>query len=285
MSSADSPSWSDIRPLEPKSRNLPRILCLHGGGVNAAIFAAQSRSLIKHLQHSFRLVWADAPFLCDPHPDVVDVYGSYTPFRRWLRHLPEHTEIDAGSCIEEIGHSLRAAIKKDDRKGGRGEWVGLMGFSQGAHLSASVLLEQQAREAIAERHGRNPNVGFIGIPKLHWRFGILLAGKAPLSNLNPEVMSSPALVTAGELLGDQFRNEVDEDLMLRVPTLHVHGMADPGLPLHRELLNRYCAQDCTTLVEWEGAHRVPLKSNDVEKVIGAVYAMAEGAGVKVTRTV
>jgi hypothetical protein len=285
MSSADSPSWSDIRPLEPKSRNLPRILCLHGGGVNAAIFAAQSRSLIKHLQHSFRLVWADAPFLCDPHPDVVDVYGSYTPFRRWLRHLPEHTEIDAGSCIEEIGHSLRAAIKKDDRKGGRGEWVGLMGFSQGAHLSASVLLEQQAREAIAERHGRNPNVGFIDIPKLHWRFGILLAGKAPLSNLNPEVMSSPALVTAGELLGDQFRNEVDEDLMLRVPTLHVHGMADPGLPLHRELLNRYCAQYSTTLVEWEGAHRVPLKSNDVEKVIGAVYAMAEGAGVKVTRTV
>lgn len=236
------------------------------------------------MQHSFRLVWADAPFLCEPHPDVVDVYGSYAPFRRWLRHLPDHAEINARSCIEEIGHSMRAAMEQDDREGGTGKWVGLMGFSQGAHLSASVLLEQQARETTAKRLGRNIDVGFIEIPDLHWRFGILLAGKAPLSNLNPELLTSPALVTAGDLLGWQFRNEVCVDLMLRVPTLHVHGMADPGLPLHRVLLQKYCQPESTTLVEWEDAHRVPLKSNDVEKVVGAIYDLAEKTGVKVTRT-
>jgi hypothetical protein len=233
--------------------------------------------------------------VCDPHPDVVAVYSSYAPFRRWLRHLPAHAEIDPGICIEKIRHSLRDAIEKDDREGGTGEWIGLMGFSQGAHLSASVLLEQQAREAmareamareaIAKRQSRDIDVGFTDIPELRWRFGILLAGKAPLTNLNPEVLNSRALVTAGDLLECQFRNEIDEDLKLRVPTLHVHGMADSGLSLHQVLLHKYCAQEFTRLVEWEGAHRVPLKSNDVEKVVGAIYDMAERVGVKVTRTV
>jgi pimeloyl-ACP methyl ester carboxylesterase len=146
------------------------------------------------------------------------------------------------------------------------------------------LLEQQARVAMAKRQGRDADVGFTGIPKLRWSFGILLAGKAPLSNLNPEVLTSPALATAGDLLERQFCNEVDADLIIRVPTLHVHGMADPGLPLHRELLHKYCAAESTILVEWEGAHRIPLKSKDVEKVAGAIYDMAEKAGVKVTRT-
>ena len=277
---------SKIPATQPDTRPLPRILCLHGGGVNAAIFKAQSRSLIKHLQHSFRLVWADAPFFCDPHADVVDVYASYAPFRRWLRWLPEHTEIDAESAIEEVGYAILTAMDNDDREGGRGEWVGLMGFSQGAKLSASILLEQQAREEKAQRERRKIETGFIGMPNLHWRFGILLAGRAPLSNLNPEILTSPALVSADALSeGFQFCEEVDEDAVLRMPTLHVHGMADAGLHLHRILLDEYCSPESTTLIEWEGAHRVPLKSKIVDETVGAIYDIAQATGVKVTRTV
>ena len=254
--------------------------------MNAAIFEAQSRSLIRHLQHSFRLVWPDAPFLCEPHADVIDVYGSYAPFRRWLRWLPEHAEIDAESCIEEIGYAMRTAMEGDDRDGGTGEWVGLMGFSQGAKLSASILLEQQAREAKARREGQNIDVGFIGIPDLYWRFGILLAGRAPLSNLNPEILNDPALVSAGELSeGFQFCKDMDEGTLLRMPTLHVHGMGDLGLHLHRKLLREYCSQDSVALVEWEGTHRIPLKSKDVNRVVAAIYDIAEKNGVEVTRTV
>ncbi|KZM22175.1 uncharacterized protein EKO05_0002089 [Ascochyta rabiei] len=280
------PLISKIPSTKPDTRTLPRILCLHGGGVNAAIFEAQSRSLIRHLQHSFRLVWADAPFFCDPHADVIDVYGSYAPFRRWLRWLPEHAEIDAESCIEEVGYAMRTAMEDDDREGGAGEWVGLMGFSQGAKLSASLLLEQQAREAKAGREGRSIEAGLTQVSDLHWRFGILLAGRAPLSNLNPNVLDSPALVSAADLSeGFQFCKEVDGDAMLSMPTLHVHGMADAGLHLHKRLLHEYCSQDSTKLVEWEGAHRIPLKSKDVDRVVGAIYDLAESTGVKVTRTV
>jgi predicted esterase len=270
----------------PDSKPLPRILCLHGGGVNAAIFEAQSRSLIRHLRHSFRLVWADAPFYCDPHADVVDVYASYAPFRRWLRWLPEHAEIDAESCIEEIGYAIRTAIEDDDRAGGTGEWVGLMGFSQGAKMSASLLLEQQAREAHAQKCRKPIGLGLIGIAGIHWRFGILLAGRAPLSNLNPEIIKSEALAKAADISeGFQFCEEVDEEAMLRMPTLHVHGMADGGLHLHRKLLREYCEEGTTTLFEWEGAHRIPLKTKDVEPVIKAIYDIAESTGVRVTRTV
>ncbi|KAF2681882.1 hypothetical protein K458DRAFT_420255 [Lentithecium fluviatile CBS 122367] len=277
---------SKIPPTPPDSKHLPRLLCLHGGGVNASIFAAQSRSLIRHLQHSFRLVWADGPFFCDPHSDIIHVYGSYAPFRRWLRWLPEHAEIDAESAVEEIGYAIRSAMEGDEREGGRGEWVGILGFSQGAKVAGSLLLEQQAREELARRNGtKDIGVGPIGIPGLNWRFAVLLAGRAPLSNLNPDVLKSEALVSAADISeGFQFVKEVDAQAVLRKPTVHVHGMADPGLHLHRRLLHEYCEVGSTRLVEWEGAHRIPIKSVDVEPVVVATYDVAEEVGVRVLRT-
>lgn len=287
MPATTSTPGSKIPPTKPDSTHLPRLLCLHGGGVNALIFETQSRSLIRHLQHSFRLVWADGPFLCDPHSDVIHVYGSYGPFRRWLRWLPEHAEIDEESCIEEIGYSIRTAMEDDDRAGGRGEWVGLVGFSQGAKLSASLLLEQQAREDKAKRDGvKDTGLGPIEVPGLNWRFGVLLAGRAPLGNMNPKLQKSQALVSAANISeGFQFVKEVDAEAILRKPTIHLHGMADPGLHLHRRLYDEYCEEGSKTLLEWDGAHRIPIKSKDVEPVVAAVYDIAEQNGVKVTRTV
>ncbi|KAF1996262.1 hypothetical protein P154DRAFT_443792 [Amniculicola lignicola CBS 123094] len=289
MPSSSPPPISTARipPTIPDSTHLPRLLCLHGGGVNASIFAAQSRSLIKHLQHSFRLVWADGPFFCDPHSDIISVYASHAPFRRWLRWLPEHSEIDAESCIEEIGYAIRTAMEDDEREGGRGEWVGLVGFSQGAKLSASLLLEQQCREEKAEREGSTEwDLGPVGVAGLNWRFGILLAGRAPLSNLNPEIQKSQALVSAANISeGFQFVKEMDEGAILKKDTVHVHGMADPGLHLHRKLLNEYCEDGSAVLVEWDGAHRIPLRSKDVDRVVGAIYDVAEKTGIQVTRTV
>lgn len=283
MSSAPT---SKIPITTPDTKSLPRILCLHGGGVNAIIFKAQSRSLIRHLQHSFRLVWADGPFYCDPHSDIISVYGGEGPFRRWLRWLPEHAEIDADTCIEEIGYAMRTAMDDDDRDGGSGEWVGLMGFSQGAKLSVSLLLEQQAREEASQRDGTEIGTGLTGIPGLSWRFGILLAGRAPPSNLNPDILKSEAFVSTADISeGFQFCKAVDESAKLTKPTLHVHGMADPGLHLHRKLLQDYCKSSTATLVEWDGAHRIPLKSQDVEPVVAAIYDMTTRTGVEVLRTI
>ena len=270
----------------PDTRRLPRILCLHGGGVNAAIYKAQSRCLIPHLQQSFRLVWADAPFFCDAHPDVIVVYGSYAPFRRWIRYSPGHAKTDADSCIREIGRTLRLAMEEDNREGGVGEWVGLMGFSQGAKIAASLLLEQQARQNEAQKRQTDIAPGLTGMSGVSWRFAILQAGSAPLCNLNPDVLKSPALVTADAISQDfQFSERMDREAMLCKPTLHVHGLLDPGLPLHQRLLNEYCEKGTARLVEWPGAHRIPFMSKDVNPVIRAIYDLAESTGVQVHRTV
>ena len=177
-------------------------------------------------------------------------------------------------------------MEDDDRAGGRGEWVGLMGFSQGAKLAGSMLLEQQAREVHAAATGEGVGVGTCGVEGVRWRFGVLLAGRAPLARLNEEIQHSRALVgteTISEGFG--FVDEVEEEAVLRTPTVHVHGMADPGLHLHRRLLEQYCEEGSTTLVEWDGAHRIPIKGKDVERVVNAIYDVAEKTGVPVTRSV
>ena len=85
----------------PEDLTLPRILCLHGGGVTGAIFKAQFRSFLRALGDNFRFVFVDAPFFCDEGVGVAPVYSDWGPFRRWFRWLPTHDDIEPDSCIYE----------------------------------------------------------------------------------------------------------------------------------------------------------------------------------------
>jgi hypothetical protein len=66
---------------------------------------------------------------------------------------------------------------------------------------------------------------------------------------------------------------------LTLPTIHVHGTKDPGLPLHRELLEYGCEEGSARVVEWEGEHRVPIRSGDVLAVVEEVLGVAREVGV------
>lgn len=70
--------------------------------------------------------------------------------------------------------------------------------------------------------------------------------------------------------GFQFVNEVDEEAVLRMPTVHMHSMADAGLHLHQKMLDEYCKKGSTMLIEWDGARRIPIKSKDAEPLMGAL---------------
>jgi predicted esterase len=233
----------------------------------------QARSIISAFKEDFRLVFADGPFLCDAGPGIIPVYADYGPFRRWLRWLPEHPAIDADAAIDEIWWQLKDAMDTDNRAGATGEWVGLLGFSQGAKLAASILFEQQTREERGIKDEAN---------RPTWRFGVLLAGRAPLVSLLPETDDNEALVTAADISeGFKFLNTSDDSHILKLPTIHVHGTQDPGLHLHQRLLDQYCDPQSAKLVEWEGGHRVPIKSADVQKVTSATIEVARRAGVLV----
>lgn len=247
------------------SENLhaPRILCLHGGGVTGEVFRMQARSLIKYLP-DFRLVFADGPFFCDPGPGIVPVYEDCGPFRRWLRWLPHHQEIDDESAIEEVMYNIDTCKREDE---GTGPWVGMIGFSQGAKLSASLLYDQQIR---MEKTGK---------AETDYKFAVLLAGRSPLVCFS-EYSKHPALVSAGAI-SEGFDYPHPSPHVLRLPTIHVHGLNDNGLHLHRKMLRQYHDPKTATVIEWDGIHRVPIKKTDVEPITREIYRVAREQGVDV----
>ena len=258
---------SPLESEDPRTLHLPRILCLHGGGSNARIFRAQCRVLRAVLKTKFRLCFAEAPFPSQPGPDVTSVYGEMGPFRRWLRSGPEHPQINPELAVSMIDKSLHAAMKEDDRQGATGEWVGLLGFSQGAKMCASLLFRQQVR---AEKLGRH-RAGS------HFRFAVLMAWRGPLVSLDPDLIMNAALIDASQIGLSKFPDQQcleRREHVLRLPTIHVHGLKDQGLELHRHLLERYCEERSARLVEWDGAHRVPIKTKDVAAVVHQILGVA-----------
>ncbi|TLS21865.1 uncharacterized protein PpBr36_09634 [Pyricularia pennisetigena] len=267
----------DTSAYDAKTRHLPRILCLHGGGTNAAIFRTQCRQVSRSLEPHFRLVYVEAPYASLPGPDVVPVYADCGPFKRWFPDGEGYSDADV---IRAIDASVREAMQNDDaRIGSPGPWVGLLGFSQGAKLAASLLYRQQQRAA---RHPER-----VGLSE-NWRFGVLLAGRAPIVALDLEVCRSAMLdrpasarVAEGDRPVSSSGDPAGDEHLLRLPTLHVHGTLDPGLELHRQLLDRYCASGTTRLLEWPGNHRVPIKSADVDPLVDEMLKMAASTGVAV----
>ncbi|KAL2037444.1 hypothetical protein N7G274_009724 [Stereocaulon virgatum] len=252
--------------------SLPRVLCLHGGGTNARIFRAQCRVLERSLSSTFRLCYAQAPFTSQPGSDVTAVYKSFGPFRAWLRWRPDDPELDNVSAVTLIENAVRDAIKEDDEMGGRGAWIAVLGFSQGAKIGASLLFDQQLRAELGMSR-RN------GWPE--FKFGVLLAGRDPLVSLSPELGTLPGMAEASSftvLSPSEERDSPPMERLLTVPTLHVHGLDDPGLELHRKLLSRCCDAKSVRLIQWEGEHRVPIKTNDISVLINAILAIARETG-------
>nr|OQO20900.1 hypothetical protein B0A51_10566 [Rachicladosporium sp. CCFEE 5018] len=222
--------------------SLPRILCLHGGGVTAEIFALQARTLIRALP-AFRLVFADGPFYCPAGPGIVPVYEQHGPFRRWLRWLPEHPEIDDEAATEEVFYAIETCKREDE---GTGPWI------------------------CVEKTGK---------AETDYKFAVLLAGRSPLVSFS-ELSRHPALVNAGQV-SEGFDYPHPSPHVLSLPTIHVHGLADGGLHLHRKMLAQYHDPKTSTVIEWDGAHRVPLKKTDVDQIAEVIYRVAREQGVSV----
>lgn len=250
---SSSPSGSDL--------TFPRILCLHGGGTNARIFSAQCRVLRQQLGFHFRLVFADAPFPSPAGPDVKSVYGDsdWGPFRSWLpMNAATRVTLDK-YAISSLDTCLMSAIREDNRLGATGKFVGLLGFSQGAKVAGSLLLRCQ-RQQMEHRYASSQD----DYPRLtDLCFAVLLAGRAPLISL------------------DASSSDLNLDI-LALPTVHVHGLNDAGISLHRDLLHQYCDASTARLVEWDGDHRVPIKTGDVAAVVAEVLVVACETGALVS---
>ena len=171
-------------------------------------------------------------------------------------------------------------MEEDDKAGGKGEWVGLMGFSQGAKIAASLLWAQQIFGMRAKDGGKKES-----LLDARFKFGVLMNGRYPIISLSPELPENPYIAQAGRLFPEEFALPPSNtgDHTCFIPTVHVHGLQDPGLQQHREMRNLWFAPRSAKLVQWDGDRRLPIKPADVDEVLAKIYDLAEEAGIDITR--
>ena len=240
----------DIKMAE-SSDHLPRLLCLHGGGTSAMIFKIQTRRLQWALRSTFKFVFADGPFESGPGPGVLPAFADCEPFFRWLNPDSQFPEQDQ----RRVRQMLRKIIKDDG-----GNFVGVLGFSQGARLTAGLLADQEERNA------------WEGIPI--WKFGVMLCGSFPPLSLSlartPTTKPSQGIDEHGET------REPDEDEIIHIPSVLVRGTLDPHGEKGRRLV-RYFDQETAIAMAFKMGHHLPgaagdttSDKGDTQKIVDAI---------------
>lgn len=216
---------------------LPRILCLHGGGTSSLIFTFQTRRLVKFLRPHFRLTFIDAPNECAPGPGVLPFFEGAGPYYQWISRNEKEEE--------QVRKRIEEALGKDD--GGAGPFVGVIGFSQGARVAAGLLHQAQ------DRKGDGLITGL--------RFVVLMNGSYPPLRQS----SSPS--TTFPRLSEHIQREWNDqhEGVIHTPSIHVHGSRDSALPLSK-LLAKCFDPSSTTVLEYDNGHHLPVSDDDTKVI-------------------
>ncbi|PIG86975.1 phospholipase/carboxylesterase [Aspergillus arachidicola] len=220
--------------------SLPRIACFHGGGSKGAIYEVQCSQLAGLLKNDFQFVFFDGPFESGPGPGVLPAFRDYKPFRSWFKKDGSEIEQSDGSGYDISGRDgVERVWKLMEAAGPGGEWVGVMGFSQGTRITGGLLLDQQRRTAFGE---------LGNTPKL--KFGVLcMGGGAPMVSE----------------IGHQMADTGSTDLV-NIPTLHVHGLKDMFLALGRQQHATYYESGTTKVYDVDYHHAMPWYKHEVQRL-------------------
>ncbi|THW92609.1 hypothetical protein D6D15_03008 [Aureobasidium pullulans] len=144
-----------------------RILCLHGKGTSAAIFESQTFGFRHHLRTAhpsepLAFDFVDGPILSDPAPGVDHFYEG--PFYSFF-------ETTAPKDLHVAHDWLLDLLER------RGPYDGVLAFSQGCALVASLLFEIQVEAARA----RLPTTAVAALQP--FKFAVFICGGYPLASL------------------------------------------------------------------------------------------------------
>ncbi|CAH1443322.1 unnamed protein product [Lactuca virosa] len=167
----------------------PRILCLHGFRTSGEIFKTQLKKWPESVHEKVQFFFPDAPFPCNGKSEVEGIFDP--PYYEWFQFNKDFTEYENfDKCLEHIEDLM---IKH--------EIDGLMGFSQGAILSAALPGLQAKGLALT----RVPNIRFV-------------------------------IIVSGAKLKNQTWADKAYSLPIQCPSLHFLGEADFLKPYGLELL-------------------------------------------------
>lgn len=156
-------------PAAPK----PRILCLHGGGTSATIFAVQTIRLRRLLPH-FEFVFLSGPFASGPGPGVLPYFDGMDPYFRWRRAsrgavvpLTEEdlAEVEADDAVVD---ALLDGVLSGVREGWSAEQLLGMRKAGGKEVAAEANGdvgngdEKGAAAVIGGENEKGPFVGVLG---------------------------------------------------------------------------------------------------------------------------
>lgn len=136
---------------------------------------------------------------------------------------------------------------------------GILGYSEGATVAATFILEEQRR---FEQEGRPRRINVCFTAPLsrragangHVQCGIFFSGWPPLGMNNGSVQC---------LLADE------SDAVIDVPTFHIVGCNDPYIHGAMALFSM-CSEDTATLFDHGKGHTVPRDSKTIEELASAV---------------
>ncbi|GAB2271391.1 hypothetical protein Dimus_006231 [Dionaea muscipula] len=168
----------------------PRFLCLHGFRTSGEILKMQVGKWPESVLQKLDLVFVDAPFPALGKSDVEGIFSP--PYYEWFQFNKEFTEYtNFDECLEYIEDSMIKHAPID----------GLLGFSQGAVLSAALPALQA--KGIALR--RVQKVKFL----------IIIGGaKFKLESLAEKIYSSPIDCVSVHFLGkDDFLRPYGTELL------------------------------------------------------------------------
>ncbi|CAG8364238.1 unnamed protein product [Penicillium salamii] len=240
-----------------------KFLCLPGGYCSANGFKAQIAPCFNSLTSSgdvdFQYIQGEVEV--HPAPDFLGFFGP-PPHYSFLnadgqngrvlmnmrdfpkRDTPEEAlraAIDVSgdptySCIKDVMQRLIGILDDDD------EFEGLIGYSEGASVAASLLMEEQRRAEL----GRKPRI----------KCAVLFSGWPPV---HP---------TTGKLVvADDFDTEP-----ITIPTCHVIGASDPFLDGSMTLYNM-CDPDTADLFDHGGGHVLPRAKKNVDELASVIHEM------------
>ncbi|XP_027332465.1 esterase AGAP003155-like [Abrus precatorius] len=188
----------------------PRILCLHGFRTSGEILKTQIHKWPQSVLKNFDLVFVDAPFPCQGKSDVEGIFDP--PYYEWFQFNKEFTEYtNFDECLQYVEDCM---IK-------HGPFDGLLGFSQGAILSAALPGLQEKGVALKK------------VPKV--KFLIIVGGAMFRSpSLAEKAYSSPIGCPSLHFLGEtdflkEYGNELLKSCVDPVVIHHPKGHTIPRL--------------------------------------------------------
>ncbi|KAI9374124.1 serine hydrolase FSH [Aspergillus egyptiacus] len=231
-----------------------KFICLPGRYSNSKTMAAQMGPLCQAMESDkVDFCFTQAPFPCKPPADFLEYFGA-PPFYRWYavaippeeerRLLDEHYR--RGGDVQKSGDILReifAGIKPEDFRlscdsirqaiDAEGDVEGIIGFSEGASMAATFLLDEQRRQK--EEQGYQPRI----------RYAILFNGTPPLQLKDGK----------SELVMDPD-TDTDTDTEISVRSLHVFCTTDPFLGATMDLYNAF-DPETAELYDSGSGHLIP----------------------------